>query len=602
MLIVGFDESHSETWTVSRESAVAASPMRPEYSFYGHLADLLQISLECKTVRITEWSRAALAGINVLIIAHPSSSEMETPACSGSPIFTDEELQDLDKFIESGGGLIWLHEYSAKTWGTNLEELVQHFGIALNNDTVRASKTDDQPHLLAQHFVCSTICDHPATTDVHRVSYHRGCSLTLSGPATPLILAPEGEVVAAVSHKGTGRIGVVGDSDWLSIPHVGHFDNLKIFTQLVQWAGTRNLISPPKNERPVVSAAQLLKDKSYSFRERGFNLDLASIPQAPVIHADSTMFDLARLQILESASPYLDTENFLNDAELMFHELPREVRSAILNFKRRGNEFGGMLIRGLPTDASLPHTPRDARRSTEKKTYMSEAMLAIFSRGLGDPFAYIQEKDGELWHNICPVKGNETELSSSSSTILLDFHTETAFHPYMPDFVLLHCLRADHEMVARTEIASTRQIIANLSLRARATLFQPLYQTGIDASFGSPSGLKGNGPILPVFYGDPYDPFMKFDLDLMVGITPDATYALEQMKLATNASKNFAKLIPGDLFIVDNRRSVHSRSEFAPRWDGEDRWLQRTYVSRDLAASEEIRADRNRLFDIEFRL
>ena len=40
----------------------------------------------------------------------------------------------------------------------------------------------------------------------------------------------------------------------------------------------------------------------------------------------------------------------------------------------------------------------------------------------------------------------------------------------------------------------------------------------------------------------------------------------------------------GDLLVVDNRRAVHGRSEFRARFDGTDRWLQRTFVVDDLAA------------------
>ena len=41
----------------------------------------------------------------------------------------------------------------------------------------------------------------------------------------------------------------------------------------------------------------------------------------------------------------------------------------------------------------------------------------------------------------------------------------------------------------------------------------------------------------------------------------------------------------GDLLIVDNRRAVHGRSQFTPRYDGFDRWLQRMSVVRDPIAS-----------------
>ena len=37
-------------------------------------------------------------------------------------------------------------------------------------------------------------------------------------------------------------------------------------------------------------------------------------------------------------------------------------------------------------------------------------------------------------------------------------------------------------------------------------------------------------------------------------------------------------LEPGDLLMVDNRRAVHARTAFRPRYDGQDRWLQRVYA------------------------
>jgi len=42
------------------------------------------------------------------------------------------------------------------------------------------------------------------------------------------------------------------------------------------------------------------------------------------------------------------------------------------------------------------------------------------------------------------------------------------------------------------------------------------------------------------------------------------------------------KLEPGDLLIINNRKVMHGRSEFIPRYDGQDRWLQRVYVTNDL--------------------
>ena len=44
-------------------------------------------------------------------------------------------------------------------------------------------------------------------------------------------------------------------------------------------------------------------------------------------------------------------------------------------------------------------------------------------------------------------------------------------------------------------------------------------------------------------------------------------------------------LEPGDLLVIDNNVAVHGRTPFVARFDGTDRWLQRTFVVADLAPS-----------------
>jgi L-asparagine oxygenase len=40
---------------------------------------------------------------------------------------------------------------------------------------------------------------------------------------------------------------------------------------------------------------------------------------------------------------------------------------------------------------------------------------------------------------------------------------------------------------------------------------------------------------------------------------------------------------------VDNRVTVHGRTAFQPRYDGRDRWLQRTFALADLRRSRGYR-------------
>jgi L-asparagine oxygenase len=318
------------------------------------------------------------------------------------------------------------------------------------------------------------------------------------------------------------------------------------------------------------------------------HLQMRSVSNAvPIV--DCREFDETTLHLFlaPGVSPYKDSEEFLFDCEIRADEMPRFVRRALLEFQVRSNSHGILLLKELPIDPSLSyvHTPINAQRSQEKKTYVSERCLAMVGSRLGHLVSYIQEKNGDLFQNLAPVKEQEQIQSSGGSKTRLQFHRETVFHPYAPEYLLLFCLRPDHDRLAETTYASITHALPLITEQHRDLLFQPLYRTGIDYSFGNEQTVKGNGPILPVLYGNRNDPFLNYDEDLMEAITPEAQAALEALQAAIASVYQGIKLDTGDLLCIDNRRTVHGRSSFIPRYDGFDRWLQRSFVVRDLGKS-----------------
>ncbi len=69
----------------------------------------------------------------------------------------------------------------------------------------------------------------------------------------------------------------------------------------------------------------------------------------------------------------------------------------------------------------------------------------------------------------------------------------------------------------------------------------------------------------------------------------------------TSIVYNYVKLRPGELLIIDNRRAIHARSGFKAYYDGEDRWLQRIYVVRDLVTTNEEQDRSQRINDRPWR-
>lgn len=266
-------------------------------------------------------------------------------------------------------------------------------------------------------------------------------------------------------------------------------------------------------------------------------------------------------------------ESFLRRAARAAQRLPGGLRRRLDDFRRRGNRDGFLLLRGMPV----------------KGSGCAEASLAIIGNRLGELVGYLQEKNGALFHDVLPERAQAYEQSAAGSRVPLALHTERCFHPHLPSHVLLLCLRPDPGGRGWTEVASVRRILPLMPTRHLPTLYQPLFRTGIDYSFGNIATEKANGPVLPVLCGNRKDPGLKYDLDLMVGLTTGARLALRSLERAAKRARVGVRLEAGDLIVIDNRRAVHGRTAFRPRYDGRDRWLKRAYLVADLAT---IAADR----------
>lgn len=276
-----------------------------------------------------------------------------------------------------------------------------------------------------------------------------------------------------------------------------------------------------------------------------------------------------------------ETDQQIKAWSLEAHLLPFEVREKLYDFKVSGNNEGYLLFQNL--DISQP-----------------ERWLTTYGSLLGEPYSYIQEGDGKLYHDITPRQGYETRISSKSSNVNLDFHTELVFHHFIPDYLLLFCIRGDRDNQAATYVSSIQNSFHELSEALKEVLFQPLFLTGIDHSFGNTTTEKGNGKPVSILYGDPSNPLLNFDPDLMVGKTDIANMALAELKNILFKNKHTLLLQAGDFALIDNRRAVHGRSLFKAYYDGKDRYLKRLFITKDLSRAEEIFSKKERIITYSF--
>jgi L-asparagine oxygenase len=277
-------------------------------------------------------------------------------------------------------------------------------------------------------------------------------------------------------------------------------------------------------------------------------------------------------------------DRFVAAAQDAGRTLPAEIRRAVAAFATDPGPDGVLLVRGLPT-GSVPATPLAPGGATGKDRASELALLAVATL-LGEPIGYVQEHGGGIVQDIVPAPGTEGRQVSTSSAVTLAWHTETAFHPHKPRYLLLLCLRGDP--AAGTLLCSAARCLPHLDAETTAILRQPRFRTRPDESFLEPGTEGALGAPMAILDG----PAFTYDEDLMVGIDPAAQAALDRLGAIVRDQAQTIVLEPGDLLIVDNHRVVHGRTSFAARFDGTDRWLQRAFVVHDLAPSASERAGR----------
>jgi L-asparagine oxygenase len=286
----------------------------------------------------------------------------------------------------------------------------------------------------------------------------------------------------------------------------------------------------------------------------------------------------------------VDDVMWLGAARSAWEEAPVTVRQSIRAFRRHSGPDGRLVLPGFPvTPSELPPTP-SISGSVQTVATVPAAVLIMVACGLGDPTAFLAEKSGALVQDVVPVPGSESFQGNEGSTVL-SFHIENAFHPFRPDYVILLCLRADHARQAGLRTACIRSVQPHLDPETCEALFAAEYITAAPPSFASNTAYASRHAILS---GARDDPDLRVDLAATKATTSRAHAALGRLGELFDSTAQTARLRPGDLAIVDNRITVHGRTAFTPRYDGRDRWLQRTFASADLRRSRSLRVgDRN---------
>lgn len=280
-----------------------------------------------------------------------------------------------------------------------------------------------------------------------------------------------------------------------------------------------------------------------------------------------------------TADPTDEPELFCKQSKECSENVPRRIKTILQDFELYGNEKGFLLIKNLvlPEDL-IQKTPEGNNNRIGEKTLIAR-IQSILINVIAEMISYEAEGYGRLFQDIIPMKSMETEQTSVGSNTELEIHTEQAFSKLRPDILSLACLRGDPE--ALTYILPIQKLCDNLTDNEILQLYKPLWKIGVDLSFklNNKEFIDGDirGPI-SILNGSYIDPILVFDQDLMIGITDEATEIKEKIIKIYYEHRNKHNLVPGEIILIDNLRSVHGRSRFLPRYDGYDRFLIRCFA------------------------
>jgi Fe(II)/alpha-ketoglutarate-dependent arginine beta-hydroxylase len=324
-----------------------------------------------------------------------------------------------------------------------------------------------------------------------------------------------------------------------------------------------------------------------------------------------------RTLITGIAAEYRSVEDpdFLNNACLYAHELPRRVRTFLSDFRLKEPEVGVCIISGYPMDLSaIGATPTHWKwRSDAQRSLHEQILFVLHGSLLGDLLGWATQQDGYLVHDIFPIQGNESEQLGTGSEQLLWWHTEDAFHPYRADYVGFLCLRNPDNIattIGRADIKKLDPAQIEILFQPRFTVRpdeshqkknesdlrqtrQPDYiRDSVNTAYEKILKFNAEPEKISILFGSPDMPYLRLDPYFMdpLDSDPEAQRALNALIALIDASLVDLVLVSGDFCFIDNYRVVHGRRSFKARYDGNDRWIKRISMARDLRKSRSARA------------
>jgi Fe(II)/alpha-ketoglutarate-dependent arginine beta-hydroxylase len=306
-----------------------------------------------------------------------------------------------------------------------------------------------------------------------------------------------------------------------------------------------------------------------------------------------------------------ESQDFLDEADVIAHDLPRSLRKALRAFRLFEPEEALLMVSGWQVDEEQigPTPVHWKEHAPENDTRREDLLLVLLGSLLGEPIGWSTQQDGRVVHDLLPIKGHEHEQVGTGSEELITWHVEDAFHPYRGDYLGMMCLRNPDRVPTTfapiSKVALSPEQLAVLASphfvirpdnshlpknRGNGNGHSPAEEALIEKAYRKIEQMCASPERIPVLFGDPSTPYVRMDPYFMdTPEDPAARAAFDELQRKVDDALEDRVLEPGDIVFIDNYQAVHGRKPFKARYDGRDRWLKRINIVRDLRKSREAR-------------
>ncbi|MDX6740083.1 DUF6421 family protein [Actinocorallia sp. A-T 12471] len=284
-----FDEAHREAWSIRPDAVRAMNPGHPADAGYTRAADLLRAAGHGIAPHTDgPLDAEALAGYDVLVIAHPAEDRWERTTGIGSPVFSPAELDAVEAFVRTGGGLVVLTECEQDKYGTNLDELLARFGVGVVSTTVQDPRN---AHKDVAHWVLAErggpVGPDDVLAGVGAACFYRSGALTVPPGGEVLLRSsasadPSEAALAVAVRADAGRVAVFADSDLFGDDSIAELDHAALWRGIVTWAAGEPVTRAAEAVSAAVTHPAWAELKEAVEELRPLQLKDGSVPSASV--------------------------------------------------------------------------------------------------------------------------------------------------------------------------------------------------------------------------------------------------------------------------------------------------------------------------------